>query len=106
MKNKQIAFICGPYRSSNGKTVLENIRYAERYAIKYWLKNYVVICPHLNTAFFDGILPDNVWLDGTLKILKRCDILVAIPGWENSDGSKREIECAKQNKIHIIYEEG
>jgi len=101
----KVAYIAGPYRPSNGKTVLENIRHAERYAIKYWKLGYAVICPHLNTAHFDGLCPDETWLKGDLEILKRCDVIVMIPGAANSSGACKELDLALESGIQVIYED-
>ena len=101
----KIAFISGPYRPTNGKTVLQNIRHAEKYAIKYYQLGYATICPHLNTAFFDGLADDWVWLKGDIEILKRCDVIVMIPGWKGSMGSKEERIIAEEYGLEIIYEE-
>lgn len=100
----KIAFISGPYKPINGRTVLENIRHAEKYAIKYWRLGYAVICPHLNTAHFDGLCKDDVWLKGDIEILKRCDVIVMIPGWEKSNGAKAELKEAA-GLLEVIYEE-
>jgi len=100
----KLAFISGPYRPSNGKMVLENIRHAEKYAIKYWQLGYAVFCPHLNTAFFDGLAPDHVWLDGDIEILKRCDVIVMIPGFDKSSGSVEELRIARDLGFDIIFE--
>jgi len=100
----KIAFISGPYRPSNGKTVLENIRNAEKYAIKYWRLGYAVICPHLNTAHFDGLCPDHVWLDGDLEILKRCDVIVMIPGYWKSSGAIKEFQLAHKLGLEVIHD--
>ena len=83
----RVAYIAGPYRAKNGRTVIENIREAEAVAIKYWKKGYAVICPHLNTAFFDGLCPDQVWLNGDLEILRRCDTIVMMHGHRDSVGA-------------------
>ena len=101
----KIAFISGPYRATNGKTVLENIRHAEKYAIKYWQLGYAVICPHLNTAFFDGLAEDHVWIDGDIEILKRCDVIVMIPGFDHSLGSVEELKIARDIGLEIIFED-
>jgi len=100
----KLAYIAGPYRPSNGKTVLENIRAAEQVAIKYWKAGYVVICPHLNSAFFDGICDDSVWLEGYLEILRRCDVVVMVQGWESSVGSCDEHSEAISFGKEIIYD--
>lgn len=100
----KVAFISGPYRSNNIYGIQENIRNAERYAIKYWKLGYAVICPHKNTALFDGLCPDIVWLDGDEELLKRSDVLVCIPGWEESEGSIREYYYAMGHNKEIIIE--
>jgi hypothetical protein len=102
-----IAYISMPYRANNGNTILENIRNAERLAIKYWRLGYAVICPHLNTAHFDGLMPDSTWLVGDLEILlrlRRSDAIVMGKGWKKSEGCKSEWLLAKERGIQIIYD--
>jgi hypothetical protein len=101
----KIAYIAGPYRSETIWGIKENIRRAEKAALKYWLKGYAVICPHKNSAFFDGAAPDEVWLNGDLEILKRCDVIVMIDGWEWSTGAKDELEKARAHGLEVIFDE-
>lgn len=98
-----VLYLAGPYRAKNGRTVRENIRNAERIAIKWWKAGFAVICPHLNTAFFDGEAPDEVWLDGDLEILKRCDTVLAMSTCRESDGATREICLAISMGKKIIF---
>ena len=104
----KIAYISGPYRAETTHQVVENIRYAEKIAIKYWKKGYAVICPHKNTALFDGVMPDHVWLDGDLEIIKRLrsdtDVLVLIKGWKKCEGAHMERHLAIKCKIQLIYD--
>lgn len=100
----QIVFIAGPYRADTINDVVENIKIAETYAKKYWQKGYCVICPHKNTALFDGLCNDLTWLEGAKELLKRSDIIVFIPGWQNSKGSIAEYELAKTLNKQIIIE--
>jgi hypothetical protein len=102
----KIAYIAGAYRSETISGTVKNIRAAEYVAIKYWKKGYAVICPHKNTALFDGLMPDKTWLDGDIEILKRCDVIVMMQGWEDSTGSKAEHFFALRNGIEIIYDIG
>jgi len=101
----KIAYIAGPYRSDSVSGVVQNIRNAESVAIKYWKLGYAVICPHKNAALFDGLMPDDTWLKGDLEILKRCDVLVMVRGWEKSTGAKAERDFAIKNNIEVIHEE-
>ena len=50
----KLVYIAGPYRSTNGRSVLENIRAAERVAIDLARAGVHFVCPHLNTAFMGG----------------------------------------------------
>ena len=100
----KVAYIAGPYRSDTISGVVENIRKAEKVAIKYWKKGYAVICPHKNTALLDGVCDDNVWLKGDIEILKRCDVIVMMEGWETSSGALAELVFAKTNGIEYIYD--
>ena len=102
----KVAYIAGPYRAATPHGILQNIRKAEAVAIKYWQKGYAVICPHKNTALLDGLLQDHCWLDGYLEILSRCDIVVMLPEWHDSEGARQEHALAKDMAMEIIYDDG
>jgi hypothetical protein len=97
----KIVFISGPYRGD----VNANIEHAKQAAIRLWQVGYAVICPHLNTAHFDGLCDDAVWLVGDLEILSRCDIIYMLRGWENSSGARDEFQKAILLNIPILQEE-
>jgi len=97
----KVIFISGPYRSDTEFGVHENIQRAERVAIRVWQLGHVAFCPHKNTAYFGGIAPDSVWLDGDIEILKRCDAVCLVPGWEKSSGALAEIKLAKEIGIPV-----
>lgn len=101
----KIAFTSGPYRSPTIAGIVANIRAAEAVAIEYWRKGYAVICPHKNTALFDGLADDDVWLDGDLEILSRCDVIVMFGGWRESQGSLVELAYARELGLGVIYHE-
>lgn len=98
-------YICGPYRDERGEYhVKENIRRAEQVALSVWGMGAAALCPHKNTAFFGGCQPDDVWLEGDLEMLSRCDALVTVAFWEKSEGALAEIEFAKENRIPIFHD--
>jgi nucleoside 2-deoxyribosyltransferase len=100
-----VCYVAGPYRASSEYLVKQNIRKAEDVAIQLWAAGFVPVCPHMNTAFFGGAygLPDEVWLKGDLEIIKRCDFVVVIPGWQTSQGTLHEIEVARQAGLHVYF---
>lgn len=97
----KLAYVAGPYRAASEWRVKQNIEAAERVAVMLWKLGFAVICPHKNTAFFGGILPDDVWLKGDLEIMRRCDLVVLVPGWETSAGARGEAEQAKRYGIPV-----
>jgi len=99
----KIIYIAGPYRAKTEWGLIENIRRAEKVAIECWKKGWVVICPHKNTAHFGGILPDSVWLEGDMEILRRCDAICMVPGWEESVGAKEELIEAFGRGIEVYF---
>lgn len=102
---KKLVYISGPYRSVPGlSTVVDNVWRARACAMKYWEKGYTVFCPHLNSAFMDGIIPDAEFLEADIVILRRCDIIVMMEGWGASIGAIKEHEEAEKSGIQIIYE--
>ena len=44
------------------------------------------LIPLANTANFFGTLSDEFWYDGTLELMRRCDAVMLVPGWEGSKG--------------------
>ncbi|OPZ85311.1 MAG: Fe/S biogenesis protein NfuA [bacterium ADurb.Bin429] len=91
-----VVYTAGPYRSAQGMHgVAQNIERAGSVARQLWAMGFTVICPHKNTAFFDGAdIPDEVWLAGCLQLVGRADILILLPGWEHSSGTRIERDTA------------
>lgn len=96
-----IVYIAGPYRAKTTYLIEQNINKAKALALEVWKKGHIAVCPHANTAHFDGELPDFVWLNGAIEIMKRCDAVVLVEGWENSAGTIKEIEATKEVNISI-----
>ncbi len=101
-------YVAGKYRGKTTYEQIDNIRHAELAAIKLWRENWVVICPHLNTQFFDQVytdIPVSVWLDGGLEILKRCNAVFLLSNWEDSEGAKQEYKLACDLGLELFYED-
>lgn len=101
----KLVYVAGPYRARTTFGIQANIRAAAEVALKYWKQGYAVICPHANTAYFDGEADDEVWLNGDLEMLSRCDLVVMLPTWRRSAGAIAEHERAKELGIAVVYED-
>lgn len=101
----KICYISGPYRGKskikliNKLQVIRNIIQARKVARKLWKQDYAVVCPHSNSA----LMPDNRVMDGYMEILKRCDMIVMIPGWEESAGARFELQGARRWNIKAYW---
>ena len=104
--NMYVIFVSGPYRSNSEITKVTNIQNAEGEALKLWRQGFAVICPHKNSENFDGLneTSDDMFRQGYLEILSRCDAIYMLKGWEKSVGATAELDKAVELKLRIIYE--
>lgn len=100
----KVVYIAGPFRGKSHWEIAENIRNAERLALEVWRMGAVAICPHANTAHFQNAAPDEVWLNGDLELLARCDAVLMTPDWMRSRGANEEHDFALARKIPVFYE--
>jgi len=100
-----IIYTAGPYRAPTPQDVDQNILTARGVAVKVWERGHYAICPHLNTNQFERLcdVPDSQWLKGDLVMLERCDAILMVPGWEDSAGSRHELEHAKAHGLQVFY---
>lgn len=106
MKSRMpIVYIAGPYRGAHECVVYRNIQRAREAAELVWRSGGVAICPHLNTAFMGGVVPDETFLEGDLLLVERSHALYAIFGSTNSEGAMGEIKHAKQRGLPVFIDE-
>ena len=98
----KLAYVAGPYRGRTHNDVAQNIAAAREVAAHLWSLGYAVICPHLNSAFMSGAAPEETFLHGGLEMLRRCDLVVLVDGWQASQGTAREIEEARSCGLPIF----
>lgn len=98
----KLVFVAGPYRAPTEFGVLQNIRHAEALALRIWQSGAACLCPHKNTAFFGGAADDQVWLNGALEMVRRCDAVVCTEDWKASLGACGEVVLAKELGIPVF----
>jgi len=101
-----LVYVAGPYNAPTDWGIECNIRRAEAAGINVWTSGFVALCPHKNTAHFGGLCPNEVWLQGDLEILSRCDIIFMVQGWEASKGATAELQFAREHDIPAIFDDG
>jgi len=99
----KIVYIAGAFRGKDAWVMETNVREAEKLALEVWRAGAGCVCPHANTRFFQGVLPDDFWLRGDIGILALCDALLMVPGWERSEGATAEHAEALRLGIPVFY---
>lgn len=105
----KIIFIAGPYTGDGTfESIERNIREAEKYQIALANKEIGFFCAHNHTEHFSSkkgaTAPEDFYYELDLQFLKRlADAVLAMPGWEQSWGAKREIEWAQKNNLPIFF---
>lgn len=100
-----LLYVAGPYRAPTKEGVDLNISAAKHVAALACRKGYAPLCPHMNTAHMDHIVPDlgdEFWLAITMEMMRKCAAVVLVPGWSRSSGTLAEIEEAKRLGIPVF----
>jgi hypothetical protein len=94
-----VVYVAGPFRAPNSWEVEKNVRSAEEASFLLAKHGATPICPHTMFRHFDKALPDEVWLEVSSDLLRRCDAAVFLDGFESSEGCQRELEIVKEMKM-------
>lgn len=108
---KKVVYVAGPFRAASAYVagqqdsfgILTNIMAAMQVSLELWRAGLVGLCPHGNTFCFQNSAPDDVWLDGDIELMRRCDAVLMVPGWERSSGARAEKEIAENEGIPVYF---
>jgi hypothetical protein len=100
-KRMLVIFVAGKYKGN----IPENIETARYMSRKIWELGFTALTPHLNTAHFeeDCHCVEDDYILGDLSMLSRCDGIMMIEGWKDSQGAMGEHLAAKQMGIPTFY---
>lgn len=103
--NRRVRFyIAGKYSAPTVSGRVNNIKKAADLAKIIWQANYFCLCPHLNTAYFDNVLPYEDFIERYLESLEFCDVLVLMNNYKESPGALQELNRALQLGKMVIRE--
>lgn len=104
MKGKMIViYLAGALRGKNKREKRRNMRRAERWAERLWRMGFAVYSPHLNSGWLDTPETDPHVIPANIQLMLMCDITVVMPNWENSTGTKEEINQCRINMQPVVY---
>lgn len=102
-----IIYLAGPIRPKGKRTLEDNVATAKNIALRLWKAGYAVISPHANSdlpiTLADKVVEAGKWLKGDLEIMSRCDAVVVLPDWEQSEGTRGEVVFAQERNIPVFF---
>ena len=104
MKFKRI-YVAGSYNADNIIKALDNIKRGTQVCVKLLKKGYIPFCPWLDFNFhWYGDLTFEDYYRYSVGWLEVSDCIYILKDSENSKGTQKEIERAKELNIPVIYE--
>ena len=99
----KVIYIAGKYTAPDKKTKKNNIKFDEKTAQQVWKRGMAAICPHLNTKNWDNMIETEEFLEGYLSIVKKCDAVLMLNNWKDSEGAEAEHWLATTYNVPVFY---
>ena len=80
-----------------------NIEKARAVGAECVCRGWYPLIPHTNTAWMSGLQQHEWWYEATNEMLKVCDAIIMIEGWEESHGAQLEHDEAQRMGINVYY---
>jgi len=95
----KVVYISGPIRHKWRIGRWLNLLRGRGAAIKLWNAGFAVICPHLNSATLRHHTGEEELIAGDCEIVRRCDFVVFIGKWIDSERAIREHNAIIGTKV-------
>ena len=101
-------YIAGKFRPKGPKEFQRielgtNVRNALAVGFSVARLGCVPVIPHsMYQEFYGFSVPESFWLEATASLLDRCDAVLLVPGWQESDGTLAERKRAKAQGIPVF----
>jgi nucleoside 2-deoxyribosyltransferase len=100
-------YIAGKYSDDNIIGVLTNIRRGQEMAALLMRYGYSVFCPFLDYQFaltkHGEHLSKSDYQENSMAWVEVSDAMLVLPGWETSNGTRREIDRAVSLGIPVFH---
>ncbi len=106
MQTMKLVYVAGPFSADDGWGVAQNVHRAETAARAVLRLGAMPVTPHSIGARMAGTETQELWRAGTLALMRRCDAVLVLPGYEKSAGTLGEIEEAKRLRMPLFLPDG
>lgn len=69
-----------------------------------FLKGYDAVSPWHISQMLPPSFTYEDYMDIDMVLLKKCDAILMLPGWENSKGATKELTYAKKNDMKVFFD--
>lgn len=84
-------YVAGKFRGATQFEVDQNIQRAEALGLEVAKLGASPVIPHANTRSLHTHMPESFMLEATLELMRRCDALILVEGWQDSQGTRDEM---------------
>ena len=98
----KVIYVAGRFSAPDQWQRARNVRAAESLAFAVAEAGAMPLNPLNNTHNFFGTLTDAFWYEGTLELMRRCDAVILVPGWEGSKGVAAELAEARRRGLPVF----
>lgn len=102
-----VVYVAAPYTGVTREHTASNVAAARHVGQLCARKGWMPLMPTVNTAHFERDFPDvgsyEFWMAGTESLLRRCDAVIFVDGWENSHGCRCELQVASELGIPRFF---
>ena len=101
-------YIAGAMRDHSPIVFLNNLQKGIRAGAELVMAGYAPFCPMLDSQYFLQLRePEEITakmiMDVSMEWLMQCSAVLVLPGWENSEGTIREINRARIVSIPVFF---
>lgn len=100
-------YVAGPISANDPITLFGNEKNGIDTAAWLLLQGFAVFCPHLDFQYLLGVYGKDITKEqlqaNSMAFVEVCDCMLVLPGWENSDGTKREMYRAEKLDIPVYF---
>ncbi|MBL4769354.1 MAG: DUF4406 domain-containing protein [Rhodobacteraceae bacterium] len=96
-----LVYVAGPFNAPTALGRELNILRAQYHGLRVLAAGGFPVVPHLATGPYFGAQSESFFLEGTMRLMLRCDELFLTPGWESSAGAVKEKAYWEDARPHI-----
>lgn len=101
----RLIYIAGPYTALTAADVAENVQRARRVADRVNRDGggrCFAVTPHFLGSGIEDSGDPQFWYDATMAVLRRCDAVALVDGWEKSKGALEEVAEADRLGLPVF----